>query len=74
MASNFVVNVLGPREVVLQWDLPHPIDVFTEGNVTHEVTYRIKPFRNMYQNSSWIKVRLIFSTFYLSADFYNIWI
>lgn len=57
MPSRFGVRVLGPREVILQWELPHPIDVFTEGNVTHQVKFRIKPFRNMFQNSPWEMVR-----------------
>lgn len=58
MPSRFGVGVLGPREVILQWELPHPIDVFTEGNVTHQVKFRIKPFRNMFQNSPWEMVGL----------------
>ncbi|XP_045134889.1 uncharacterized protein LOC123518233 isoform X2 [Portunus trituberculatus] len=52
-ASNFKVDALGPREVILKWNLPHPIDVFTDGKVTQEIKYRIKPFRNIDDYSPW---------------------
>lgn len=52
-ASNFRGYVIGPQEVNLSWNFPHPIDVFTDGKVTQEVKYRIKPFRNIDQYSPW---------------------
>ncbi|XP_063875673.1 LOW QUALITY PROTEIN: uncharacterized protein LOC135108509 [Scylla paramamosain] len=52
-ASNFKAEILGPREVIMSWNFPHPIDVFVDGKVTQEVKYRIKPFRNIAQYSPW---------------------
>ena len=62
MASNVRAEVLGPRKVILFWNYPHPIDVFKAGKVTQEVKYRMKSFRNIFQNGPWIMVRLIFNT------------
>lgn len=58
-ARQVAAEVLGPEEIKLEWKLPHPIDTFTYGNVSHEVRYRMLPFRNMYEGSLWVVVSII---------------
>lgn len=55
-AINFEAEVLGPHEVKLEWALPYPINVFAHGNVTHELRYRMVPFRSMYEDRHWVEV------------------
>lgn len=59
---NFEAEVLGPHEVKFVWKLPYPINVFSYGNVTHELRYRMVPFRSMYEDQHWVMVSLIICT------------
>lgn len=57
-AINFEAEVLGPHEVKLEWALPYPMNVFTHGNVTHELKYRMVPFRGMNEDRHWVSLIL----------------
>ncbi|XP_042241219.1 uncharacterized protein LOC121878859 isoform X7 [Homarus americanus] len=54
--KDMVANVIGPHVVNITWMLPFPIDVFYDGGVIQQVSYRERRVGDQHENAPWQEV------------------